>query len=489
MKLYRNVGLNFVGNAWNGVLIVLTTPWYISMLGMEGFGLVGFWQLLLYIFLIFDFGLGPSLVREFAAYRGAGRGGTCYRSLLLSVEKVCMSIAVAIALVVFFAATWIASSWLSLEQFAIEEVELAIRFMALSIASQLLNSVYANGLLGLQRHGVMNILQMLGYGLRYFGGGLVLFSGVGISFFFAYQGISMLAMACITRLVLLKGIGEDSNSAESGVSAGLQQLAKYSAGMFITALLGMLLSNADRIILSKLLSTADLGRYTLALAAAGFLQMIVFAFYRSYFPVFAEQRVKGDIELLKSTYYEGCSLVGTVVVPAAVIGWVFSGELIFVWIGRSDPLASQIFRYLVLGTASAGLMWLPAAYQQASGWTILHTSLMALSLALGVPCALIAVNQFGAVGGTSLMLVHGLVEITFGLWLMNRVMFHGENLKWYRRVLMLPLLVSLPFVALSRIGMPETLNRLGLVLWIGATGLLLLACLFGVHKKLSLTKN
>jgi hypothetical protein len=53
-------------------------------------------------------------------------------------------------------------------------------------------------------------------------------------------------------------------------------------------------------------------------------------------------------------------------------------------------------------------------------------------------------------GAAALMLTHGLIEITFGLWLMNRVCFPGENLSWYWRVLGVPMLVSAPVVALSK---------------------------------------
>ncbi|WP_332671337.1 lipopolysaccharide biosynthesis protein [Aromatoleum sp.] len=481
MSIRKNIGLNFVGNAWNGALIVLTTPWYISMLGMEGYGLVAFWQLLLYIFLIFDFGLGASLLKEFAAYRGGGRPPGAYRTLLGTVERICLAIALLVGVAILFAAPWIASSWLRLEVLPADDAELAVRFMALSVAGQIAGSMYANGLTGLQNHGAMNVLQMLGHGLRYLGGALILYFTGDIAIFFAFQGGASLTMACVTRGVLLRGIGEaPGQRAERGADVG-PVLRRYAFGMFITALLGMLLANTDRILLSKLVATEDLGRYSLAFAGAGFLQMLVFAFYRSYFPLFSHLKASGDVAGLRSAYYQACRLAGLFIVPAAAIGWTFSSELIVVWVGSPDTLASEIFQLLILGSACAGLMWLPAAYQQASGWTSLHSGLMAAALALGAPSAFLAIRSVGAVGGTAMMLVHGAIEITFGLWLMNRVLFPGETMRWYRQVVLVPLVTALPLLLVSKQLMPEDLARWGLASWIAVTCLVLLPCLVATY--------
>lgn len=489
MSIRKNIGLNFIGNAWNGALIVVTTPWYISIVGMEGYGLVAFWQLLLYIFLIFDFGLGASLLKEFAAYRGSGRAPGAFRALLFTVERICLVVALLVGLVIFFAAPWIATGWLRLELLSAANVELAVRFMAVSVAGQIVGSLYANGLTGLQNHGAMNVLQMFGHGLRYLGGVLILYFTRDIVTFFAFQGGVSLTMAYVTRAVLLRGTGDASPQPAEGGAGVAGALRRYAAGMFITALLGMLLANTDRILLSKLVATEDLGRYSLAFAGAGFLQMLVFAFYRSYFPLFSHLKASGDAAGLRSAYYQACRLAGLFIVPAAAIGWTFSSELIVVWIGSPDALASEIFQLLIVGTACAGLMWLPAAYQQASGWTSLHSGLMAAALALGAPSAFLAIRNFGAVGGTVMMLVHGAIEITFGLWLMNRVLFPGETMKWYRQVVLVPLVTALPLLLVSKQLMPEDLARWTLACWIAATCLVLLPCLVATYTKLPLKKT
>ncbi len=467
MKIYRSIGLNFAGNAWNGLLIVCTTPWYLSMLGMEGFGLVGFWQVLLYVFLVFDWGLGATLVREFARLQGERQGRQAYRELLRRIELTCLPGTVLIGTGLLASASWLATEWLQLSALSVEMVTGAIAWMSLSTSVQLMNALYLNGLAGMQRHGAMNLIQILGYSLKYIGGGLVLQFTKDLSIFFAFQGLCLLVLTAISRMVLT-GVIDAVNVADErpGPAGGQRIWWRYAAGMFATAVLGMLLTNADRLMLSRMVSTEDLGRYSLAITGASFLQMMVFAFYRAYYPLFSELKASGNSQRLKEAYATACRNVGALVVPCAVLGWVFAHELILVWLGHNDPTTAQLFRWLILGVSMAGLMWLPAAYQQANGWTSLHVWMMTLALVLGVPAAAFLVQRFGVQGGVAIMLVHGIVEITLGLLLMNRVYFPGESLRWYRSVVLRPLLVAGPLAWVIHRWMPEEVSRLEAIGWV-----------------------
>lgn len=485
MKIYRSIGLNFAGNGWNGLLIVCTTPWYLSMLGMERFGLVGFWQVLLYVFLVFDWGLGATLVREFARLQGERQGREAYRGLLRRIELICLPSALLIGVGLVASASWLATEWLQLSALSIEVAAGAIAWMSLSAGAQLMNALYLNGLAGLQRHGAMNLIQILGYSLKYIGGGCVLLFTDDLSTFFAFQGLCLLLLAGISRMVLSRLIDSVVAVDEASRPPGPHAIWwRYSSGMFATAVLGMLLTNADRLMLSRLVSTEDLGRYSLAITGAGFLQMVVFAFYRAYYPLFSELKAAGNDQRLKEAYTVACRNVGAVVVPCAVLGWVFAPELILIWLGQNDAITAELFRWLILGVSMAGLMWLPAAYQQANGWTSLHAWLMALALVLGLPMAALLAQRWGVQGGVAIMLLHGLVEITLGLWLMNRVYFPGESLRWYRSVVLRPLFVAGPLAWLIHQGMSEEVSRFEAVFWVGLASVAVLAGMALLHRDL-----
>lgn len=475
MRMFRAIGANFLGGVWSGVLVVTTTPFYVSVLGLEGFGLIGFWQLLLIVSLIFDFGLGASLVREFARYKGNNEPETKYRELLATLQMIYVLAAVLVGATIFFAASWLAANWLKLFVISTDEASLAIKFMAGSIALQFITTLYSNGLAGLQQHGAMNAFLMLGNTLKYLGGVVALLIDNSLTIFFAFQVFAAFLVCWLTRRQLMGQMRKpEADRLAVFEFRHVRQLSRYSAGMFLTALCGLMLANVDRIVLSKLVPAEDFGRYTLAFTAAGLLQMIILAFYRSYFPRFSELKASGDDAGLKTTYYQGCRYVGAVIVPTSVAACVFAPELFRIWMGSSDETVIAVFRLLIVATTCSGLMWLPAGLQQAVGWTRLHVSLMILALCVGLPCLIFGIKAFGSVGATAMMLVHGAIEITLGLWLMNRVLYPGENLRWYGLVTLSPLVASMPLALLSAAIMPQGMGRPASFAWLAATGIIMI---------------
>ena len=145
-------------------------------------------------------------------------------------------------------------------------------------------------------------------------------------------------------------------------------------------------------------------------------------------------------------------------------------------------MAVTTFRLLVLGITCSGLCWLPAAFQQAHGWTRLHTQMMAGSVLVGVPLIVLTVPWFGIAGATAVWLLHGLSDITLGLWLMHRRLLKGDLKRWYLTVLLPPLLSAGPLVAAAWWLMPTDLSRCTGLVWSVAGGLFAIAAAFAVRR-------
>jgi hypothetical protein len=157
-----------------------------------------------------------------------------------------------------------------------------------------------------------------------------------------------------------------------------------------------------------------------------------------------------------------------------MIGWAFATEIFMAWIGRVDKTIVDVFRWLLLGIAGAGLMWLPAAFQQAHGWTRLHAAMIAGALGLGAPSLLWTIKYWGTAGATAVWVLHGVSDVTLGLWLMHKRLLSGEFVLWYRTVVLPPLLCSLPIVGLSCWLIPSGLKTWSIVAWLGITSLLVI---------------
>ena len=471
----KNVVWNLVGGIWAGVLIVLATPWYVSRLGLEGYGLLGLWLMMQVMVGLLDMGLGATLVREFADSRQDRNGLEFKRDLLRTLESIYWVVALLLTLALMLAAGWLAAHWLKVHSLPSPYVGKAIRLMAIAIGLQFPGALYSNGLAGLQEQGRMNALQILGNGLRYGSGVAVLAWRADLVWFFAVQALVAAIQTFATRHMVRGMISESGARAPVFCMELFRRLWGFSAGMALTTVSGVLLANADRIVLSKMVPTAELGKYAIAFTATGLLQMGIQPFYRAFFPRYAELVSSGDAERLRDEYFRSCQLVAVVIIPLGVIGWVFAPEIFHAWLGRHDSTIVDVFRWLLAGITCSGLMWLPAAFQQAHGRTGLHAAMIAGALVLGAPVMIWAIKVYGTVGATVVWVLHGVSGITLELWLMHRSLLVGELPSWYRDVLLRPLLASLFLVALSWWLMPQGLNRWASLSWIGATGLFLIA--------------
>jgi O-antigen/teichoic acid export membrane protein len=467
----KNVLWNLLGGLWTGLLIVIATPWYVSRLGLEGYGILGLWLMMQVMMGLLDIGMGATLVREFADARQDRNGLESKRNLLRTLEIVYWIVALLLTLALVLAAGWVGDHWLKAQTIPNASIGRVIRLMAIALGLQFPYALYSNGLAGLQEHGRMNALQVLGNSLRYGCGAAVLFWRADLVWFFAVQALVAAVQTFATRWVVWGMISEAAARPPAFRLEMFQRLWRFSMGMALTAVSAVLLANVDRIALSKMVPTAELGKYAVAFTATGLLQFGIQPFYRAFFPRYSELVSSGDTKRLREEYLRSCRLMAAVIIPLSIIGWLFAPQLFHAWLGKDDNTIVSVFRWLLVGIASSGLVWLPAAFQQAHGWTRLHVAMIAGALVLGAPVMVWAIKTYGTVGATAVWVLHGTSDITLGLWLMHRRLLVGELVGWYRSVVLPPLLICPPLVGLSWWLMPHGLNRWASLGWIGATGL------------------
>ncbi len=487
----RNVAWNVLGGAWAGVLVVLATPFYVSRLGLEGYGLVGLWLVMQVMMGLLDVGMGATVVKAFAGSRPDNEGHEFKRDLLRTLEVFYWGVALVLSVGLVLTSGWIGEHWLKSHALSSASVSDALRLMAIALGFQFPSSLYANGLAGLQEQGRMNALQILGNTLRYGGGVTVLLWRPDVVWFFVMQSLVAAVQTLVTRREVWRMIYAIAAPHPVVRMELIRRTWRYSAGMALSALAAVLMSNADRIALSTLLPTAELGKYSIAFAATGLMQLGIQPFYRAFFPRYAELVSAGNAGLLRAVYFRSCRLMAFAIIPLGIIGWTFAPQLLTSWLGRHEETVTVVFRWLLIGITCAGLMWLPAAFQQAHGWTRLHASMIAGALVLGAPIMVWAIRTMGTVGATTIWVLHGVSIITIGLWLMHRRLLVGEMVAWYRVVLLPPLVLTLPLVGLSWWAMPKDLGRWTGLGWVGATGCVVIACalvfgLLGSRKDLRL---
>src|ERR1700693_438996 len=92
----RNIIANVAGRGWSALLSLAVVPVYIHFLGIEAYGLIGFFLSLMAILSLLDLGLGAALNRKFAQYSALSGKAQEMRDLLRTLETIYWLIGIAI---------------------------------------------------------------------------------------------------------------------------------------------------------------------------------------------------------------------------------------------------------------------------------------------------------------------------------------------------------------------------------------------------------
>ena len=92
--LKRNIAANFAGNIWQALMGLAFIPLYIRFMGVESYGLVGYFATLQALFVLLDMGLSSTLTREMARLSVLKNNAKEMRDLVRSLEIIYWIIAI-----------------------------------------------------------------------------------------------------------------------------------------------------------------------------------------------------------------------------------------------------------------------------------------------------------------------------------------------------------------------------------------------------------
>jgi len=264
VSLKKNVIANYLGQGWVGLIGLAFVPLYIKYLGIEAYGLIGVFALLQAWLTLLDMGITPTLNREMARFTAGAHTPQSIHDLLRSLEIVCFGIAALIGLLIWVASDWLAADWLRADKLPLDVVAQAVAIMGGVAAFRFVEGIYRGTILGLQRQVFFNAVNASLSTVRAAGAFAVLaWVSPTIEAYFVWQGIVSIVSIAVLALTAHKSLPPTPWPARFSRQA-LMDIRHFAGGMMATTFLAILLTQVDKVLLSKLISLEAFGSYTLA---------------------------------------------------------------------------------------------------------------------------------------------------------------------------------------------------------------------------------
>jgi O-antigen/teichoic acid export membrane protein len=488
-SVIRNTALNYLGQAYVLLVGILIMPFYLVHLGAEAYGLIGFFAVLQAWLQLLDAGLSPSLVRAVAHQQGVPVAERNLGRLLRSFEIIFLPLAASACIGVYAASSWIALNWLNAQALEPQTLINCIGLMGLVVALRLYSTLYKSGIQGLEQHAWLNGVNVFIATLRYLGGLLLvsLYSQDPQDFFEFQVLIGLIE-------TLLFAVRAWRQMPMARWFCGFDwQLVKpilpFAASMSLTAMLWIVLTQMDKVLLSEQLPLDQYGYFSLvALITTGIL-MLTNPLVQALLPRLTVLIAEGRRQDMHALFLLANRFTCTFLFPLAAIVAMHAEPLIYAWTG--DQAAAQwsrsVLPWYALGSAIMAASAFQFYLQYAYGQMRLHVWYSVISAVITVPVMILAIRHQGAYGAALAWFF--LRAASFAVWpmIVHQRLAPGIHGQWLRDVLRISAMTAVGvLVSAPVLHMIAGESRTSILLGLAASGLITLLLVAASYKPLAL---
>jgi len=432
-SIKHNVLANSAAQIYAAVIGIVMAPVYLTFMGAEAFGLIGFFTMMTAWFQLLDMGLTPTIARETARFRGGAIRADTLLALLRALEVVFGAVSLIGAAVLMLLSNQIALHWLNVKTLPIEQVAHALMLMGLAVPLRWMSGLYRGVVNGFEHQVWLSTYNMAITTVR-FVGVLTVFVALGATpvNFFAYQlvvaAVELAGLVIITYRLIQRGEGQREKLSWKPLLGNLA----FSFTIAASATIWVIVMQTDKLVLSRILPLAQYGIFSLAVVAAAAINAANAPFNQALLPrltkLAAEYDEAGVIALYKTATQTVCVLM----VPAVTTLVFFAEPILRAWTGdvQIAQHAAPILRLYAIGNGCVSLNSFAYYIQYAKGDLRLHFIGHILLLVLLVPAYLLSAPYFGGIGtGAAWAAVNALYSL-FWIPVIHARVFSGHHWRW-----------------------------------------------------------
>ena len=442
-SIFLRTASGFACQCWLALLSLVCFPVFIRILGMEAFGLIGFYYTLQTILRVLDLGLTPTVIRELARSSHDSKQASSLLEKAGTFETFFGIVGGLLALCLAALAPLIATHWLQHQTLSAATVTNCLAILAVFCGVNWVSAFYQSALLGMERQVEFYALRVVEASLSSLGGlALIVYVAPDVRLLFIWQLVIATMAMLFYRARFRRFLPAPIPLINLRVDL-LWQIRGFAAGMGAISLLGLILANMDKVFLSRMLPLEQFGSYSLAAFAVSTVYgVIVTPISNVMFPRLSSVAVSGDM-LVRDLYHLTIQAFAVIVVPLMFGLILFGRDLFEFWthsISVADAAAGPV-SWLAAGYTLNALMTGPYLLQIAHGWTSLGAKIAALLVVLFLPTLIVLTHHFGPTGAAANFALMNGFYLAIGLWLTHVRYLNGQ----WRSVVMADIAPSILF--------------------------------------------
>ena len=443
MGVARNLVANSLNQGVSFLVNIIAVPLYLSQLGVEQYGLLGFALVVQTWVNLLEIGMSGTLGREMTRLKIGEAGESSVHSFLRSLDWLFLGMIVMLPVLGWLSRGWWAHDWFTGETLDPRMIgECVVLIIALA-AVRVAGTLYKGGLMGLDRQVFVSAVSIVGSVARLL---------LPLPFIWAVPDVRIVVAAwlaiSIFELVAVRVALSSAFSTRLKWThfsfAELGQRAYLWGSIAYLSLAWTAITQTDKLILSRVLPLADYGRFTLVMIVSNAMLAIPAPVCFAFQPRMTAAAARGDREELARLERDATRIMTIFVVAPAFALAAVPYLAMLAWTG--DPVtakaASAYLGPYVVGSAIVSFAAIVYSIQYAYGDLKLHVRAYTLFAAILIPTEIVVATRFGALGAAWLWLAVNLLLLLGYYPLVFHRFLAGETKSWAARIIAPPAIAS-----------------------------------------------
>lgn len=451
-SLKKSIVVSYLSQIYVVILGILVIPYYITTMGGETYGLVGFFAMLQSWFAMLDLGLTPTISRETARFRGGSHSAQTYRRLFRSLSIIFFSIALLGGLTLLFASRFIGNSWLNVQHLNISQVSFALQAMAISVALRWMTGLYRSVISGSEQLGWLGYFNIYIASMRY----LLVFPVLWLwnptpKTFFSYQlaiAILEFSFLWLKANLLLPRLTKEEYRQLGWSLKPVKQVLGFSLSIALTSGMWILVTQSDKLIMSKILSLENYGYFSLVIIVASGIMIISGPISGAIMPRMAKLEAEGKQQELNLIYRKATRFVTIIGGSLSLILAFNAKTILLAWTGNAHiaDTTSKVLTLYALGYGINIVSAFPYYLQFAKGKLKLHIIGSFLYIITLLPLLFWATKHYGMIGAGYAWFISNLLYFLCWTYVVHNTYAKGIHFNWLLKdviaIIILPLTMA-----------------------------------------------